>query len=91
MIPYKWLETCEQYLAVVQPEELFIEGSIKEKGRRKFEIKWSGILKSTGEQDIYVFGFIKSECTRELAEKHVNWISDELTWHPEKGVSQKVA
>lgn len=59
MIPYKWEETDEQYLAIVKPRELFVEGSIFEKGRHKYETEWSYILKEHLEQDVYAFGFLK--------------------------------
>lgn len=91
MTPYEWKETEEQYLAIVKPKFLFVEGSIHESHRRKYETEWSGTSKSTGESSLYAFGYIKKWCSKEQAEKITSWINDGLTWHPEEEVSRKIA
>lgn len=84
MKPYKWEETEEQYIAVVQPEKLFIEGSIFEKGRHKYRTYWFGMLKESNEEDIYAFGFQKKWISREWVEREVLKINDALTWKAEE-------
>jgi len=91
MTPYAWKETDEQFLAVIKPEKLFVEGSIYEYSRRKYETQWNGIIKQSGEEETYAFGYIKKWCSKEQAEKMVSWINDGFTWRPGGEVSRKIA
>ncbi|MCD4784613.1 MAG: hypothetical protein K8T10_12400 [Candidatus Eremiobacteraeota bacterium] len=84
MKPYKWEETEEQYIAVRKPKELFVEGSICEASRYQYETDWHGILKKSGEEDVYAFGFLKKWCSKKQAKKIVSWINDALTWKVEE-------
>lgn len=55
----EWLETDDQYWAVVQPRELFYPNTFFESDRYEYEAFISGILKEEGEEDIFAHAFDK--------------------------------
>lgn len=91
MTPYGWEETEDQYLALLQPRENFVEGSIyeDEEYRHGYETEWMGVSKESGEEDVFAFGFLKKWCTREQAEKVVSWTNDGFSWRPEEHEHQE--
>ncbi|MCE1248419.1 MAG: hypothetical protein LWY06_17395 [Firmicutes bacterium] len=90
MIPYKWIESDEQYIAVIKPEELFLENSVYEKSRSKFRTSWNGIIKQSGEEETYAFGYLKQWCSKQQAERMVLHINDAFIWHQEEEITNKV-
>ena len=65
----EWLETDDQYWAVVQPRELFYPNTFFESDRYEYEAFISGILKKEGEEDIFAHAFDKRWVSFEEAQR----------------------
>jgi len=65
----EWLETDDQYWAVVQPRELFYQNTFFESDRYEYEAFISGILKEESEEDIFAHAFDKRWVSFEEAQR----------------------
>ncbi|MBC8230429.1 hypothetical protein H8E77_12855 [bacterium] len=68
----EWLETDDQYWAVVQPSEIFYPNTFFESDRYEYEAFISGILKEEDEEDIFAHAFDKRWVSFEEAQR---WMS----------------
>ena len=72
----RWIETDDRFLAVVQPRELFIEGSFFESDRYEYEAVISGILRKEKVRDLYAHAFEKRWCSLSEAQRIMERMRD---------------